>query len=226
MNILQLGYGKTGSMVAEVARARGHKVRVMDIVENPDGTGLTKSVLQGIDVAIDFTTPDAVLNNITMCARHRKSMVVGTTGWYGKLENVRAVVENAGIGFVYGANYSLGVNIFFLAAAAAARALREGYSGKIEEWHHITKKDAPSGTAVMLQDIVMRNGGQRLEITSYREGDATGTHTVELESEFDSLALTHTARSRRGFAIGAVRAAEWLKGKTGFYDFRDIFQEV
>lgn len=226
MNILQLGHGKTGALAAEVARSRGHNVRIMDIDENPDGSGLTESVLANIDVAIDFTSPKAVLNNVAGCMRHRTNIVVATTGWYDKLDQVRDMVTESGAGFIYGANYSLGVNIFFQAVAAASRALREGYSGKIDEWHHITKLDAPSGTAVMLQDILLRNGGKKLEITSYREGDATGTHTIELESEFDTITLTHEARSRRGFAIGAVRAAEWLKGKTGFYDFRDIFLEV
>ncbi len=226
MNILQLGHGKTGAMVAEIARSRGHNVRIMDVDENPDGSGLTAEVLSSIDVAIDFTSPKAVMNNVAACARHRTNLVVGTTGWYDKLDEVRQLVAASGSGLVYGANYSLGVNVFFQAVAAAARALREGYAGKIDEWHHITKLDAPSGTAVMLQDILQRHGGKKLEITSYREGDATGTHTIELESEYDTITLTHEARSRRGFAIGAVRAAEWLKGKTGFYDFRDIFLEV
>jgi len=226
LNILVLGRGKTGSLVADVAGERGHRVQSIDEVENPNATWLTSEHLLDFDVAIDFTAPEAVLANIDACLRARKAMVVGTTGWYGEIERVRKAVEQAGTGFVFGANFSYGVNLFFQIVAAAAPALKHGYSGHITERHHIHKKDAPSGTAVATQRVLQRASEVRVDITSEREGDVTGTHTLELTSGGDRILLTHEAASRRTFAEGAVLAAEWITGKTGFYDFKDIFGEV
>lgn len=226
MNLLLLGRGKTGSLVLEYAVERKHRVQTLGAGQNRDAAALTPNSLKAIDVVIDFTTPVAVLKNIEACARAGRNIVVGTTGWYGELERIRELVKQSGIGFVYGANFSFGVNLFFEIAKVAAEALRHGFGGSIEELHHVHKKDAPSGTAVKLQDILEQSGGKKLGIASIRESDIPGTHTIELDSEFDSLTLTHAAKSRRGFAEGAVKAAEWLKGKSGFYDFRDIFHEV
>ncbi len=171
---------------------------------------------------IDFTTPHAVLANIEACLRARKAMVVGTTGWYGEMERVRAAVEQAGTGFVFGANFSYGVNLFFQIALAATPALAHGYQPHITETHHVHKKDAPSGTAAALRNLLAQSGAE-VEITSIREGDVPGTHTLELTSGSDRIVLTHEAKSRRAFAEGAVMAAEWIAGKRGFYDFKDIF---
>jgi 4-hydroxy-tetrahydrodipicolinate reductase len=182
--------------------------------------------LRDVDVAIDFTAPDAVLANIEACVRARKAMVVGTTGWYGELDHIRQSVEKAGTGFVFGANFSYGVNLFFQIAQAAAPALAHNYRGLIAERHHIHKKDAPSGTAVALQRLLEQASGERVEITSEREGDVTGTHTLELASPGDRIVLTHEAKSRCTFAEGAVLAAEWIAGKKGFYDFKDIFAQL
>jgi 4-hydroxy-tetrahydrodipicolinate reductase len=226
LNLLVLGRGKTGSLVAEVARERGHQVQAIHADMNRNATWLTPEHLREIDVAIDFTAPDAVLANIEACARARKAMVVGTTGWHGEVERVRHAVEQAGVGFVFGANFSYGVNLFFQIVRAAAPALTHGYGGHITEIHHIHKKDAPSGTAVALQRILKQTSGVQIEITSERQGDVTGTHTLELNSAGDRLVLTHEAKSRRTFAEGAVQAAEWIAGKTGFYDFRDIFGQL
>lgn len=226
MNLLVLGRGKTGSLVSDYARDRRHEVHSIGAEENRNCVALAKENLKGVDVVIDFTTPAAVVKNIESCVRARLNMVVGTTGWYGELPRLRELVEQSGIGFVYGANFSFGVNLFFEIAKVAAGALKHGYSGSIEEIHHVHKKDSPSGTAVKLQEILEQSGGKKLGIASIREGDASGTHTISLESEFDALTLTHVAHSRRGFAEGAVKAAEWLQGKSGFYDFRDIFLEV
>ena len=153
-------------------------------------------------------------------------MVVGTTGWYGEVDKVRQEVERAGTGFVFGANFSYGVNLFFQIARAAAPALRHGYSGHITERHHIHKKDAPSGTAMALQRVVAQASGAQVEITSEREGDVAGIHTLELSSGGDRIVLTHEVKSRRTFAEGAVLAAEWIVGKTGFFDFKDIFGQL
>ena len=226
MKFVVLGPGKTGSLVAEVARERGHHVQTIDIDLNRDGAWLTADHLHDIDAVIDFTAPDAVLANIAACLRAKKAMVVGTTGWYGEMERVRQAVEQAGSGFVFGSNFSYGVNLFFQIIRAAAPALEHDYTGHITEIHHIHKKDAPSGTAASMQRILEQAAGARLDITSEREGEVTGTHTLELESAGDRIVLTHEAKSRRTFAAGAVRAAEWIAAKTGFYDFKDIFAAV
>jgi 4-hydroxy-tetrahydrodipicolinate reductase len=228
MNLLLLGRGKTGSLVAEVARQRGHSVQITGAAENAGGAALTAEKLGGADVVIDFTNPSCIIANIEACVRAGKNMVVGTTGWHGELDRVRSMVENHGTGFVYAANFSVGVNLFFDVARAAAAALRHEYSGQIFERHHIHKKDAPSGTAITIQRVIREASGHSgdLEITSFREGDVVGMHEVVLDSSADRIYLCHDAKSRRGFADGAVRAAEWLSGKTGFYDFKDVWREL
>jgi 4-hydroxy-tetrahydrodipicolinate reductase len=224
--LVLLGRGKTGSHIAEIARERGHRTTVLTEAENPEAAWLTKENLRDVDAVIDFTTPDAVMANIGGCLAARKSLVVGTTGWYGELERVRQEVGGAGTGFVFGANFSYGVNLFFQIARAAAPALQHGFSGHIGETHHIHKKDAPSGTALALQRVVAQASGVPLAITSEREGDVMGLHTLELLSAGDRIVLSHEVKSRRTFAEGAVLAAEWIAGRTGFYDFKDIFGQL
>ncbi len=228
MNLLLLGRGKTGSLVAEVAAERKHHIRIAGAKENPACAALTKEELRNIDAVIDFTTPHTVVPHIEACVSAGKNIVVGTTGWYKELDHVRALVEQHRTGFVYAANFSVGVNLFFDVARAAAAALRHDYSGQIFERHHVHKKDAPSGTAIALQHVIRESSGKKedLEITSFREGDVVGLHEVVLESHADRIYLCHDAKSRRGFAEGAVRAAEWLAGKKGFYDFKDIWRDL
>ncbi|HEY3975134.1 MAG TPA: dihydrodipicolinate reductase C-terminal domain-containing protein [Candidatus Sulfotelmatobacter sp.] len=228
MNFLILGRGKTGSLVAEVAAERRHHIRVAGSKENAGDAAVSPEELRDIDAVIDFTTPHCVLANIEACVLTGKNMVVGTTGWYHKIDRVRAQVEQHNAGFVYSPNFSIGVNLFFDVARAAAAALRRDYSGQIFERHHVHKQDAPSGTAIALQHVIREASGQDedLEITSFREGDVVGLHEVVLESEADRIYLCHDAKSRRGFAEGAVRAAEWLTGKKGFYEFKNIWREV
>lgn len=226
MNFLILGRGKTGSLVAEAAHARRHHVRVLSGAENPSATALTSSALATTDVVIDFTTPTSAVANAEACIRAKKNCVVGTTGWYDQLPRLRELVASAKTGFLHGANFSIGVNLFFEIAAAAGAALKFEYSGQIFERHHEQKKDAPSGTALTMQKIVREVGGHELEIVSFREGDAVGMHELVFSSPADRIYLCHDAKSRQGFAEGAVRAAEWLSGKTGFYDFRDIWREL
>jgi len=226
LRIVVLGAGKTGSLVAQVAQERGHTVLTIDEDLNANAAWLTPNNLHEADVVIDFTTPDAVLANIEAVIRCGKAMIVGTTGWYGELERVKKLVEEAGTGFVFGANFSYGVNLFFQIAKAAAPALTHGYSGHITETHHIHKKDAPSGTAIALQRVLQQAAGVEVSISSIREGEVTGTHTLELDSGGDRIVLTHEAKSRRTFAQGAVLAAEWVVGKRGFYDFKDIFSQL
>src|SRR5271165_639778 len=228
MNLLILGRGKTGSMVAEVARARRHHVRVLSAAENVNASALTPESLAAIDVAIDFTTPAAAVANAEACIRAKKHIVVGTTGWYEQVPRLREMVLSAKTGFLYGSNFSIGVNLFFEIAATAGAALKYDYSGQIFERHHAQKKDAPSGTALTIQKIVRDSGGQEkdIEIVSFREGDAVGMHELVFNSAADRIYLCHDAKSRQGYAEGAVRAAEWLAAKIGFYEFRNVWREL
>lgn len=226
MHLLILGRGKTGSLVAEVAAARRHHVRVFSTAENADGRALTPEALATTDVVIDFTNPAAAVANAEACIRAKKYVVVGTTGWYEQLPRLRELVLSSNAGFLYGSNFSIGVNLFFEIAATAGVALKYDYSGQIFERHHEQKKDAPSGTALTIKEIVREAGGQELEITSFREGDAVGMHEVTFNSASDRIYLCHDAKSRQGFAEGAVRAAEWLAGKTGFFEFRNVWREL
>ena len=226
MKLLILGQGKTGSLVAEVAHERGHQVRTIASKDNPEGRGITSELVKDVDAVVDFTTPQAVLENISACARLGANMVIGTTGWYSEIPYVRKLVDENKTGLVYGSNFSIGVNVFFEIARAAGSAAAHGYTIRIVERHHQHKKDAPSGTAVSIQQVIKEASGTEPEITSIREGETVGTHVILLDSPNDTMMLVHDSKSRRGFAEGAVKAAEWIKGKKGFYDFREIFKEV
>jgi 4-hydroxy-tetrahydrodipicolinate reductase len=230
MNLLILGRGKTGSLVAEVALSRRHHVRTLDVDENANASALTCAFLAPFDVAIDFTAPSAIVTNAEACIRAGKNMVVGTTGWYDQVPQLREMVLAEKTGFLYGSNFSIGVNLFFEIAATAGVALQYDYSGQIFERHHAQKKDAPSGTAITIQKIVRETGGlsneNDIEIVSFREGDVVGMHELVFNSASDRIYLCHDAKSRLGFAEGAVRAAEWLAGKTGFYEFRNVWREL
>ncbi|MGA6986928.1 MAG: 4-hydroxy-tetrahydrodipicolinate reductase [Terriglobales bacterium] len=228
MNLLILGRGKTGALVAEVARSRRHHVRVLSSAENAGARALTRDSLAAVDAAIDLTAPAAAVANAEACIRAGKNIVVGTTGWYDQLPRLREMVLSAKTGFLYGSNFSIGVNLFFEIAATAGAALKYNYSGQIFERHHEQKKDAPSGTALTIQKIVRESGGaeKEVEIVSFREGDAVGMHELVFNSAGDRIYLCHDAKSRQGYAEGAVRAAEWLVGKTGFFEFRNVWREL
>jgi 4-hydroxy-tetrahydrodipicolinate reductase len=223
MLILVLGKGKTGSLVAEVARERGHGVRALDITENQHASALTAPNLAGVDVVIDFTAPEAAVENMRAVLTLGGRIVVGTTGWYAHLEEMRSKAQKGGA-LLYGTNFSIGVQKLFRLTAELARL--EGYTFSISETHHVSKLDAPSGTAITLQQIVgAAQPGADVEITSHRVGDAKGEHTVTAAGPDDVLELRHNILSRRGLALGAVRAAEWLAGKSGAYDFREVFDQ-
>lgn len=225
MNLLILGRGKTGSLVAEIAKEHGHQVHTLGSVENENAAALTATALSGIDAVIDFTTPQAVLQNIQACVHAGKNMVIGTTGWYSELARIRKLVDSSNIGLVYASNFSIGMNIFFEIARAASAALQNGYTARIMDRHHAQKEDSPSGTAVTLKNILQAQNKKEIEITSIREGDAAGQHVILLDSAADTIMLVHDAKSRRGFAEGALRAAEWIQGRHGFFEFRQIFAE-
>jgi 4-hydroxy-tetrahydrodipicolinate reductase len=225
MLVLVLGKGKTGSLVAEVARERGHGVRALDINENQHASALTAPNLAGVDVIVDFTAPEAAVENIRAVLALGGRIVVGTTGWYTKLEDMKALAAKRGGGLLYGTNFSIGVQKFFRLTAELARL--EGYSYSIAETHHTSKLDAPSGTALTLKEIIQAaQPGAEIAVTSQRIGDAKGEHIVTAKSEVDVIEIRHDAFSRRGFALGAVRAAEWLNGKSGAWEFREIFDQL
>ena len=229
MRILVLGQGKTGKLVGEVASERGHSVCGLDILENADAAALTPAFLAGFDVAIDFTTPQAVVENMRACLTAGAKMVVGTTGWYASLEEMRALAESSHAALLYGTNYCIGVQVMLkLAQQMGASLAGVGYKFSIVETHHVSKLDKPSGTAISIAEMVERGAGSKIEvpIESVREGDAKGKHVLEAVSEADRVVLTHEAFSRRGFADGAVRAAEWLATRSGCYDFRDVYTEL
>ena len=225
MRMLVLGHGKTGKLVAEVAHERGHGVHVLDAKENPRSAALTAPFVAGFDVVIDFTTPEAIVGNLRACLAVGAKVVVGTTGWYGHLNDMTSLTQRKEAALLHGTNYSIGVQVMLQVAKAMAEPLaKAGYKLSIQETHHVTKLDSPSGTAISLQQAVAAAG--EVPITSLREGDAAGLHVLEARSDADRVVLTHEAFSRRGFAEGAVRGAEWLSTRKGVYDFRDIFTQL
>jgi 4-hydroxy-tetrahydrodipicolinate reductase len=229
MRILILGTGKTGKLVAEVASERGHTVQVLASKENKDAAALTRDFLKDFDVVIDFTTPEAVGPNMRACLTHGAKMVIGTTGWYDQLPAMRALAERSGAGLLHGTNFSIGVQIMFRLSKSMAAALKNAdYTFSISETHHVSKLDAPSGTALTLRDSVLSAIGvdNEVVISAHRTGDVAGIHSLIATGVNDRLILTHESTSRRPFAEGAVRAAEWLSPLTGVYDFRDIFDRL
>lgn len=228
MRVLVLGQGKTGKLVAQVATERGHSVHVLDAKENPSAQALTHPFVAGFDVILDFTTPEAVVQNMRACLATGARMVIGTTGWYDKLPDMRSLAERKGAALLYGTNYSVGVQVMLKLAAHMGAALKDaGYTFAIEEMHHASKIDSPSGTALSLGEVVEGSAGvANVSIASSREGDETGLHLLIATSDSDRLTLKHESFSRRGFAEGAVRAAEWISTRTGCFDFREVFDKM
>jgi 4-hydroxy-tetrahydrodipicolinate reductase len=228
MRVLVLGHGKTGKLVAQIAAEHGHSVNVLDAKENRDASGLTAPFVAGFDVVIDFTTPEAAVQNMRACLACGAKMVIGTTGWYEKLADMRGLAERKGAGLLYGTNFSIGVQIMLRMAAQMGTALKDhGYKFAIEEVHHASKLDSPSGTALSLGQVVEGAiGATGVPITASREGDETGVHVLIATSDADRITLKHESFSRRAFAEGAVRAAEWVSTRTGCYDLRDVFDKL
>lgn len=226
MNIAIVGYGKMGRMIERIATARGHAVVArFDIDNNVNGAGLTGSSLAGVEAAIEFSTPDTVLENVRRLVALRVPTVVGTTGWYTRLGEVKQWVTEHDAALVYGANFSIGVNLFYklVREAAALLAPYAEYDPFLVEAHHQFKKDAPSGTALVIAEHLRASYGARTpDAVSIRAGHIPGTHEVGFDSEADTITLTHTARSREGFAAGAVLAAEKIAGRRGVFEFPDL----
>jgi 4-hydroxy-tetrahydrodipicolinate reductase len=223
MKIALLGYGKMGRMVEQAAlRERAEVVCVID------PAGESRGQITDSDVCIDFSEPAAVIENIGKAAEARIPMVVGTTGWYDRIDEARRIVEESGIGFVYGSNFSVGMNLMFKVADYAARLFSRfpSHDPFIEEAHHKFKKDVPSGTAIFLQRIVESRYNREVPTTSLRAGYMPGTHSVGFDSEAETLVINHTARNRAGFADGAIIAARWIAGRDGFYEFSEVIEEA
>ena len=243
MKIVLLGYGKMGQIIEKYALKRGHEIVL--IVDQNNRESIHAEDLENADIAIDFSTPDAALSNISLCFEADLPIVVGTTGWYEHLDEVKDVCLQANQSLLYGSNFSIGVNIFFHINRLLAKAISpyQQYDVQVEEIHHIHKLDAPSGTAITIAEGILENNTKKdawvnevvgssdeiiakpneLLIESLRIEEVPGTHTVLYSSEVDQIEFRHTAHSRDGFALGAVVAAEWLFGKKGFYQVTEIF---
>src|SRR5215213_7238323 len=229
MKIALIGYGAMGQLVEAGAQNGGDEVGV--VIRSKEGS-LSLDQLAGKlrdhDVAIDFSAGDAVPRNVEACARAGVPLVEGTTGWKQHEPAAKQIVIEHSGAMVYGANFSIGVNLFYRIAkqAAALFSAVDGYAPFIEEAHHSRKRDAPSGTALKLRDIMSEHLGLDIPTSSTRAGYIPGTHRVGFDSEADQILLTHTARSRQGFANGALLAAHWIVGRTGVFEFSEVIEEL
>lgn len=243
MKVALLGYGKMGQIIERFALERGHEVVLKINADNLDD--LNKANLSKADVAIDFSAPDAAISNIYACFEANLPIVVGTTGWYGQLQEVKNKCLSSNNTLLYGSNFSIGVNIFFHVNKVLAKLMSNfpAYDVQVEEIHHTQKLDSPSGTAMTIAEGIIEELDGKTEwvnelvgspfedvikkeqvlIESHRIENVPGTHTVVYSSEVDDIELKHTAHSRAGFALGAIVAAEWLQNKQGFYNIADIF---
>jgi 4-hydroxy-tetrahydrodipicolinate reductase len=224
-----LGDGRMGSVVLARAREAGHEIGV---VLNINDAGLAPDTLvaklRGHDAAIDFSAPDAVLAHVAGCARAGVPLVEGTTGWQAQEGEARRLMESAGGAMVFGANFSIGVHVFYRLVDRAGELFRglAAYDAFIEEAHHANKRDAPSGTALHLRSLLAKRLGHDVPIASTRAGHIPGVHRVGFDSAADEVTLIHTARSRDGFAAGALAAARWIAGRRGVYAFADVLDQI
>lgn len=230
MKIALVGYGKMGKIIDEIAQKRGHEI-VARLKETP-----TAENLNNADVAIEFSLPEAAYDNIKACFENKIPVICGTTGWLEKKGEVEKMAVDYDSAFLYGSNFSLGVNLFFALNEKVAEIMKnvDEYSCQLEEIHHIHKKDAPSGTAISIAEGIIKNNpkfnawkleetqGKELGIFAIREDEVPGTHSVYYKSEVDEIEIKHTAFNRNGFALGAVVAAEWIKDKKGNFTMTDV----
>ena len=229
MKLAIIGYGAMGRLIANLASEQGHEVVVTlnSHDANRSAEDLADS-LRGCDVAFDFSVTTAVLRNVTACAIARVPLVEGTTGWQSQLDEVKNIASQNDGALIYGANFSVGVQVFYRIAASAAELFQslESYDAFIEEAHHKRKRDAPSGTALRLGEIVASHLTRDVPVSSTRAGYIPGTHRVGFDSPSDQIILEHTARGREGFAAGALLAANWIVGRKGVYEFSEVFDEI
>lgn len=241
--IALIGYGKMGHEIEHVAKIK--EIPIAAIID-PLGPAkeITKETLNGADVAVDFSVPDAVIDHVRDASKLGVNIVVATTGWYNRMDEAKRIVAEHGTGMIYSPNFSIGVNLYFRIVEEAARLMDKApdYDIYAYEGHHNQKLDSPSGTAKAVADILVRNIGRKkrpvfdkldrkilpeeLHVASFRAGFHPGTHTVGFDSEADTIELTHTARNRAGFATGALAAAQWIRGKKGFFTMQDFMNDV
>ncbi len=235
MKIALIGYGKMGKAIEQIAQANGHEIVLRISIENTKD--FTIEAVQKADVAIEFTGPESAFENIKKCFEAGVSVVSGSTGWLKNLPEIQQAAIDNNVAFLYASNFSIGVNLFFELNNYLAGLMKayKGYNPSITEIHHLEKKDAPSGTAITLAEQIMKvytekeewvnyasDKKDKLEIISEREENVPGTHTVSFHSEIDDIAITHTAHNRKGFASGAVLAAEFINGKKGVFSMREV----
>ena len=229
MKIALVGYGKMGKIIDEISQRRGHEV-VARLKETPN-----RESLKDADVVIEFSNPEAAFENIKVCLENKIPVICGTTGWLDKKPEIERIAVEQNSAFLYGSNFSLGVNLFFALNEKLAKLMNnvDEYQCQLEEIHHIHKKDAPSGTAISIAEGIIENSkyeawkldetkDKELGIFAIREDEVPGTHSVFYRSEVDEIEIKHTAFNRNGFALGAVIAAEWIVGKQGVFSMKDV----
>ncbi len=242
LKIALIGYGQMGNLIEQLASQ--NDCEIVSIIDPTLGNEITTQTVADADVCIEFSTPDAAFENIVKLIELNKNIITGTTGWFDNLDKVKLMVEKKGTGFIYGSNFSVGMNLFFSIIESAAKLMNkaEDYDLFGLEMHHNKKKDSPSGTAKVLSEIILQNIDRKtkvqydkldrkieqdeLHFTSVRSGDIPGTHSISFDSEVDTIELKHTARNRNGLALGAIKAAKWINNKTGFYNFTDNLNKI
>ncbi len=229
MKIALIGYGAMGKLIRILAENKNHEIAV--VIDESDADSSAEQLaekLKAAEVAIDFSTAEAVGRNAAACLLAEIALVEGTTGWNAEKDAIKSLVEQSNGAFVFGANFSVGVNLFYRITDFAAElfAKFDDYEAFIEERHHSRKKDAPSGTALKLKEIVAEHIANDFSVSSSRAGNIPGTHIVGFDGNADTIELTHTARSREGFASGAILAAEWIVNRQGFYEFSEVMDEI
>lgn len=222
--IAVIGDGRMGRTIAQIIQERGwHLTAMLDAEHNQGGAGITRRALGDPDVAIEFTEPGSAVGNIMACIHEGVPVVVGTTGWYESLPLITEAANEENASLLWAANFSIGVNLFTELARHAARVMAaSGFAAALVETHHSAKKDAPSGTALTIARAMEAGLGKPLPVTSIRTGSVPGTHELIFDAQFEQIVMRHEARDRRVFADGALRAAEWLKGKAGVFTMRDV----
>ncbi len=229
MKIALIGCGAMGKLIKTLAENKNYEIPVVidELDANLTGERLAEK-LKGVVAAIDFSIAEAVKRNVEACVLAEVPLVEGTTGWNSEREAIKKLVKEKNGAFVFGANFSIGVNLFYKITNYASELISkfEDYEAFIEEQHHSRKRDAPSGTALKLKEIVAVNIGKDFSVSSTRAGNIPGTHRVGFDGNADQILLEHMARSREGFASGAILAAEWIVGRKGFYEFTDVMEEI
>jgi 4-hydroxy-tetrahydrodipicolinate reductase len=229
LKVALIGYGKMGRMIESIAARRQLEISAIFDINNKFSIDSTDpNTIKEIEVLLDFSTAESVRNSVITSAHFGKKLVIGTTGWYDQMKEIRQLVEEKNAGVIYGSNFAIGMNLFFKIANHAAELFSafDEYDSYIDETHHKMKKDSPSGTAKSLWDIMKTHYGNYQDINSIRAGFIPGDHSVHFDSEFDHVLLKHSARNRLGFSEGAILAAKWIRDKSGFFNFQQTIDDI